>query len=1244
MKRRFQKAKAVLCALLVCSAHYWSGCGLSLSPNPDEGIVIPLTADHAVTKALSGTQFVGATAIVVFPSRGLFKLVFPDASREMSGHLSGAPGSHAAAEFTFARDGSSATMQINPVTKQVTNLSASNGFNWRPVTVITTPTSTNDLASFTKANEELVALEAGAVGSDVGPQQPTTPTGPVIPGAPTGGKGLAAFPIGLFFIAGIFSGISGVLILTILFILIVAILNAINGTPMAGDPPNGNPVPDGDGDGNGGGDGNNGQNNQPTSPQFPALTADVLTTAEDTPGAIAVLGNDSDPDGTLAVSTISVTIAPTHGLALADTTTGQITYSPTSDYNGTDTLTYRVCDNGVPQNCSTATVAITVTPVNDAPRVVTPIADQGVPVGGSFSLNVAGVFTDIDAGDSITLSATLAGGAPLPSWVSFTPGSGQFAGMPLFADRGVLSVVVTATDTGNAITTDEFQLNVTPGALFTPDDDVIDFAFVTADSYLAGMQYDALAGNDDVTLPHTQAAATLAGFDPATTFFGNTGNDTIRGGDLNDHIDAGLDDDHVYGSEGSDQLEGGLGIDLLDYSLVIGPVFADLQTITTIKSGGDELGEQAGDQITGFENLRGTNNGGDLLRGSDDANTIEGLEGDDALMGRGGDDTLDGGPGTDRADYVGTPLEYDFLLQGANLRVVDQMSLRDASDLLISIERIGFNGGAFALSIVKGTTGPDSLNGTIDDDLILAFDDDDTIHGSAGADYIFGGPGQNSVDYSLLTDPVTVDLVAGTGAKAGGASGTDTLRVIQDVVGSPQGDSLTGDDVTNTLSGIAGADSINGGPGDDVLIGGLGNDALDGGGDVDRAEYQGPWYEYSFDLNEDLTVAISDSMEERDDTDSLASIERIRFSPTEEYELIAGTAVGDMLDGTTGNDLLLGFATADTLTGGLGDDILQGGAGSDTAVVQGSIAEGLILQYNYSFEHNAVKMADTTPNRDGTDYLIDIEKISFQLSGLYNLRAGTNADDAVTGTSGNDLLLGFDGMDSLFGSNGSDYFLGGGGTNTVDYSTVSGVVFVDLNANYTTEKLFGTFGQDQLHNISNVIGSPFGDTLSGDDTPNVLSGGGGNDNIYGRESGDTLNGDADNDNLFGDVGDDTLNGGTGNDILNGVGGNDTMSGGSGNDIFIIDLAGNAAPGADVISDYEFVGTDAFFFFGVTDFSGDMVINNADIAAITTFADSGADLLITFAGGGSIRLTGHAGLGINSLATFISNGGDVVVSP
>ena len=81
---------------------------------------------------------------------------------------------------------------------------------------------------------------------------------------------------------------------------------------------------------------------------------------EDTPVTIAVLANDTDVDGNALTS--RVTPAAWRGGPNAD---GTLTYTPAADFNGTDTFTYTISDG---TGGRTATVTVTVNPVNDAAR------------------------------------------------------------------------------------------------------------------------------------------------------------------------------------------------------------------------------------------------------------------------------------------------------------------------------------------------------------------------------------------------------------------------------------------------------------------------------------------------------------------------------------------------------------------------------------------------------------------------------------------------------------------------------------------------------------------------------------------------------------------------------------------------------------------------------------------------------------------------------------------------------------
>jgi Bacterial Ig domain len=95
----------------------------------------------------------------------------------------------------------------------------------------------------------------------------------------------------------------------------------------------------------------------------PVATADAVTTAEDTAVVVAVLANDSIPDG---VASVEIATLPAHGAAVVRAD-GTVTYTPAPDYFGPDAFTYRVTDGD--GQSATAPVAVTVTPVSDGPPV-----------------------------------------------------------------------------------------------------------------------------------------------------------------------------------------------------------------------------------------------------------------------------------------------------------------------------------------------------------------------------------------------------------------------------------------------------------------------------------------------------------------------------------------------------------------------------------------------------------------------------------------------------------------------------------------------------------------------------------------------------------------------------------------------------------------------------------------------------------------------------------------------------------
>ncbi|MCK5827874.1 tandem-95 repeat protein, partial [Candidatus Bipolaricaulota bacterium] len=93
----------------------------------------------------------------------------------------------------------------------------------------------------------------------------------------------------------------------------------------------------------------------------PTAQDDTAITGEDATVTILVLSNDSDPEND-SLSVLS-TSQPLHGAVVANATS--IIYTPNPNYIGTDSLTYTISDGR--GGTSTATIAIDVVPVNDAP-------------------------------------------------------------------------------------------------------------------------------------------------------------------------------------------------------------------------------------------------------------------------------------------------------------------------------------------------------------------------------------------------------------------------------------------------------------------------------------------------------------------------------------------------------------------------------------------------------------------------------------------------------------------------------------------------------------------------------------------------------------------------------------------------------------------------------------------------------------------------------------------------------------
>jgi Ca2+-binding RTX toxin-like protein len=423
---------------------------------------------------------------------------------------------------------------------------------------------------------------------------------------------------------------------------------------------------------------------------------------------------------------------------------------------------------------------------------------------------------------------------------------------------------------------------------------------------------------------------TLTGDGAANVLAGDTGNDTLAGGAGDDVLygdgriivdthDTGLSgpivtyadvasafpgsefvagNDVLEGGAGDDQLYGGGGSDTASYAHSAGEVSVNLASgFASAADGYDQLhsienvtGSAFDDRILGDAgaNVIAGGDGHDYMRGIGGNDTLLGGNGDDYLGGGFGDDVLDGGAGWDRVAFyhdTASGVTVDLNIQGVAQNTGQGM------DTLIGIEHA--SGTAYD-DILIGNAGDNWLWGEEGNDSFAAGAGNDLVQVGAGNHAADGGAGNDSLSFFAngtgITTNVTVSLLLQGAPQATGA-GSMTLTGFENISGSFQHDTLTGDGGANVLAGDYGNDALNGGDGDDVLYG-------DGRIIVDS---HGVGTSGAITTYADVGAALPDP----------------------------GYADGDdVLNGGKGNDKLVGGGGDDTLTGGQGKDVFVFGPSS----------------------------------------------------------------------------------------------------------------------------------------------------------------------------------------------------------------------------------------------------------------------------------------------------------------------------
>lgn len=578
-------------------------------------------------------------------------------------------------------------------------------------------------------------------------------------------------------------------------------------------------------------------------------------------------------------------------------------------------------------------------------------------------------------------------------------------------------------------------------------------------------------------------------FDPATlpgvrvseddVIIGTIGPDTLLGGPGADMI-SGLDGDDLLdpGTPGEqDSLLAGSGNDTVDLTNVTGGSVAllhyDLDAGIRVDIGGPDTPGSIDKGVNGSTTLAGLvtpERSVDLVIGgtfsADEITIGAGYTGIALLQGLEGGDTFVLPDAPNRVT-----LAYD------DPRITSGITA-DLATGVIANDGFGFTDTVSGqVAGVSGTALADDITGSdLPVEVYVLLGGDDTLDGAGGHDVV-------SYDQAGM-GAVSVDLGAGTATGTWtGQAFVHSLRNVEGVMGSDQGDMLRG--------GAEGSD-LSGGNGDDTLNGGAGNDTLSGGAGTDIAI-----------LNVALTEVVVraqgsgvqiESALGRDDyagdielfqfTDGLVAYGDLPISAAGQGLLLVGDAGPDLLEGTSGNDTLAGLGGNDTLRGNAGDDALSGSDGNDD-VSGGDGADGI----------GGGLGDDTLSGDDGNDTI-----------------GSGQGDDSASGGTGDDIVNGGAGNDTLSGGDGDDTMGAGQGTDSVD----GGAGNDSLGGGTGRDTLLGGSGDDR-------IGAGEGDdSVLGGSGADFLAGGGRNDMLDGGTGADTLNGGA---------GDDTLTGGSGADIF-----------------------------------------------------------------------------------------------------------------
>jgi len=245
----------------------------------------------------------------------------------------------------------------------------------------------------------------------------------------------------------------------------------------------------------------------------PVALDDTTQVSEDGSVEINVPGNDSDPDGNLDLTSVKIVSGPSNGTITIDPITGAITYEPDENFHGTDTFTYEICDTD--GACDTATVTVTVNPVDDPPVAVDDAAStpEDVPVQIPVTDN------DGDPDGEIDPTTLVIVNGPSHGTVTVDPATGVITYVPSANFGGEDSLVYQVCNTEGACDVAEVVIEVEP-ANDPPEAACLDTIVIEGTVARVELQSSDPDG-DDVTyrIVEDPGHGTIGGFDSESGVF-----------------------------------------------------------------------------------------------------------------------------------------------------------------------------------------------------------------------------------------------------------------------------------------------------------------------------------------------------------------------------------------------------------------------------------------------------------------------------------------------------------------------------------------------------------------------------------------------------------------------------------------------------------------------------------------------------------------------------------------------------